>query len=95
MNPSIKMEVGIEDCLHIEFEYNKSRWDHVTNGAGCSFRDSPRIDRAGTSRCSLQVSSEGCGDGQDLFPSRQDSDKAHGAGYHSSGICWNRYFEVL
>jgi len=22
---SIKMEVGIEDCLHIEFEYNKSR----------------------------------------------------------------------
>lgn len=23
---SIKMEVGIEDCLHIEFEYNKSRW---------------------------------------------------------------------
>ena len=25
MNTSIKMEVGIEDCLHIEFEYNKSR----------------------------------------------------------------------
>jgi vacuolar protein sorting-associated protein 26 len=24
-NTSIKMEVGIEDCLHIEFEYNKSR----------------------------------------------------------------------
>lgn len=24
-NNSIKMEVGIEDCLHIEFEYNKSR----------------------------------------------------------------------
>jgi len=23
---SIKMEVGIEDCLHIEFEYNKSRY---------------------------------------------------------------------
>ena len=22
----IKMEVGIEDCLHIEFEYNKSRY---------------------------------------------------------------------
>ena len=22
---SFKMEVGIEDCLHIEFEYNKSR----------------------------------------------------------------------
>ncbi len=24
-NKSIKMEVGIEDCLHIEFEYNKSK----------------------------------------------------------------------
>ena len=26
LNNSIKMEVGIEDCLHIEFEYNKSKW---------------------------------------------------------------------
>lgn len=25
-NTSIKMEVGIEDCLHIEFEYNKAKW---------------------------------------------------------------------
>lgn len=25
MNSSIKMEVGIEDSLHIEFEYNKSK----------------------------------------------------------------------
>jgi vacuolar protein sorting-associated protein 26 len=25
-NPSIKFEVGIEDCLHIEFEYNKSKY---------------------------------------------------------------------
>lgn len=24
-NNAIKMEVGIEDCLHIEFEYNKSK----------------------------------------------------------------------
>lgn len=24
--PGIKMEVGIEDCLHIEFEYNKSKY---------------------------------------------------------------------
>lgn len=23
---SDKMEVGIEDCLHIEFEYNKAKW---------------------------------------------------------------------
>ena len=26
MNSSIKMEVGIEDCLHIEFEYNRSKY---------------------------------------------------------------------
>lgn len=25
VNTSIKMEVGIEDCLHIEFEYNKAK----------------------------------------------------------------------
>lgn len=25
INNSIKMEVGIEDCLHIEFEYNKAK----------------------------------------------------------------------
>ena len=28
-NYSIKMEVGIEDCLHIEFEYNRSKYVHV------------------------------------------------------------------
>ncbi|KAJ7298081.1 hypothetical protein O6H91_18G042000 [Diphasiastrum complanatum] len=26
INNSIKMEVGIEDCLHIEFEYSKSKY---------------------------------------------------------------------
>lgn len=26
INNSIKMEVGIEDCMHIEFEYNKSKY---------------------------------------------------------------------
>ncbi|KAI7691469.1 hypothetical protein SSS_00790 [Sarcoptes scabiei] len=26
VNAPIKMEVGIEDCLHIEFEYNKSKY---------------------------------------------------------------------
>ncbi|OMJ17719.1 Vacuolar protein sorting-associated protein 26B [Smittium culicis] len=31
INGSIKMEVGIEDCLHIEFEYNKSKRE--TTGA--------------------------------------------------------------
>ena len=29
-NNSIKMEVGIEDCLHIEFEYNKANCVSLT-----------------------------------------------------------------
>jgi vacuolar protein sorting-associated protein 26 len=29
INNSIKMEVGIEDCLHIEFEYNKSKYGAI------------------------------------------------------------------
>ena len=29
-NPTISMEVGIEDCLHIEFEYQKSKF-HVND----------------------------------------------------------------
>ena len=29
MNNPIKMEVGIEECLHIEFEYNKSKYNHL------------------------------------------------------------------
>lgn len=29
MNNPIKMEVGIEECLHIEFEYNKSKYEHL------------------------------------------------------------------
>ena len=34
MNNPIKMEVGIEECLHIEFEYNKSKY-HLK--ANCQF----------------------------------------------------------
>jgi vacuolar protein sorting-associated protein 26 len=29
INNTIKMEVGIEDCLHIEFEYNKAKWEQI------------------------------------------------------------------
>jgi len=33
-NPALKMEVGIEDCLHIEFEYERSKYaiDEVITG---------------------------------------------------------------
>lgn len=41
---SIKMEVGIEDCLHIEFEYNKSKYASfiyisLTSGTTCMNRN--------------------------------------------------------
>lgn len=32
VNNTIKMEVGIEDCLHIEFEYDKSKYVGATGG---------------------------------------------------------------
>ena len=34
INNSIKMEVGIEDCLHIEFEYNKAKYVRRCRKAG-------------------------------------------------------------
>ena len=36
-NNSIKMEVGIEDCLHIEFEYNKSKYE-ISQQRACLIR---------------------------------------------------------
>lgn len=33
LNTTIKMEVGIEDCLHIEFEYNQSKCVARARGA--------------------------------------------------------------
>ena len=36
MNNPIKMEVGIEECLHIEFEYNKSMWENLILNLGDS-----------------------------------------------------------
>lgn len=37
-NNSIRMEVGIEDCLHIEFEYNKSKYDPFHFGPSLSWK---------------------------------------------------------
>jgi len=33
-NSSIKMDVGIEDCLHIEFEYSKSKYSTLLLSIG-------------------------------------------------------------
>ena len=73
-NNSIKMEVGIEDCLHIEFEYNKSK---------CVFFNQAGIFTAHNST-PVQVSPEGRDRREDIFPARSHQDKAHGAVYHST-----------
>jgi hypothetical protein len=41
-NNAIKMEVGIEDCLHIEFEYNKSKYDLSCGSASSIYSQSTR-----------------------------------------------------
>ena len=69
-NNAIKMEVGIEDCLHIEFEYNKSKYDHSPV--------QPTMLTVG------QIPPEGRHCWEDLFPLSPDKDQAHGTIYHSS-----------
>ena len=39
VNNSIKMEVGIEDCLHIEFEYAKSKYSLKARVVATCMRD--------------------------------------------------------
>ena len=84
-NNSIKMEVGIEDCLHIEFEYNKSKYvvldflvllaaPFVLNSKLCLL--SCRVVCAATND---QISPERCHRWQDLLPPGAHKDQAHGA----------------
>ena len=65
---SIKMEVGIEDCLHIEFEYNKSKYEPSI----LLFAHVVDISQ-------VQISLEGCDRGENLLPSCPHQDQAHGA----------------
>jgi vacuolar protein sorting-associated protein 26 len=66
VNTSIKMEVGIEDCLHIEFEYNKAKCVSVRWLA----------------LLMAKVPSEGCDCRQDLLLAGAHQDQAHGAFDH-------------
>jgi hypothetical protein len=69
-NTSIKMEVGIEDCLHIEFEYNKAKSVQLT-----------WLATLGT-KLTTQVSPQRRHCGQDLLPPRPYKDQAYGAIHH-------------
>jgi hypothetical protein len=71
-NNSIKMEVGIEDCLHIEFEYNKSKYV-MTN-----------IQVLLSSLQQYQISFERCYCWQNLLPPGSNKDQAYGVVYHPS-----------
>ncbi|KAM7236319.1 hypothetical protein CapIbe_013505 [Capra ibex] len=80
LNSSIKMEVGIEDCLHIEFEYNKSKWAVPSPHPGGRSRPEPHLLVS-----SLQVPPEGRHCGEDLLPAGADQDQAHGDRHHQAG----------
>jgi hypothetical protein len=71
-NNSIKMEVGIEDCLHIEFEYNKSKYVARTFAPSLGWLTE------------IQISPEGRDCRENLFPTGQNQDQAHGALHHST-----------
>jgi hypothetical protein len=74
-NNSIKMEVGIEDCLHIEFEYNKSKY--------ISFFWLCLVLKRGA-----QISPEGCDCREDLLPSGPYQDQTYGTLNYSTGDDW-------
>ena len=78
INNSIKMEVGIEDCLHIEFEYNKSKsvFSHYAIILCPPFTF--RLNNLLTGYVTRQVPSEGCHRRQDLFLARPHQDQAYG-----------------
>lgn len=76
-NNSIRMEVGIEDCLHIEFEYNKSKYVSSHFGLMLSLK------WHGSSFLHFrQVPSERCHRGQDLLPPRPHKDQTYGTVNH-------------
>jgi len=78
-NNSIKMEVGIEDCLHIEFEYNKSKFVFC-----CLFLSIISLNLCGIS----QISPKGCHCGKDLLPSCTDKDQTYGVVHYSTRNYW-------
>jgi hypothetical protein len=62
--PPIKMEVGIEDCLHIEFEYDKAKYHLKVGYVGAvSWRGFRERSSEGRGFSSCRVGSVGPGSG--------------------------------
>ena len=90
VNNSIKMEVGIEDCLHIEFEYAKSKYSLkarallrfgvcvcvCSRGRHALTRDAHLAGHADAPLCGSPLA--GCCRGQDLLSAGAHQDQAHG-----------------
>ena len=85
INNPIKMEVGIEDCLHIEFEYAKAKYSlkvrsrigppqHRRPRRALRARRPPRLP----THASFLSRPPGCGCWDDFFPAGADQDQAHG-----------------
>ena len=67
---NIKMEVGIEDCLHIEFEYNKSKFVLLT------FLSSP-LDHRISKKKKKKIPPQRCHHWQNLFLGCSSQNKIH------------------
>lgn len=75
------MEVGIEDCLHIEFEYDKQKY-HLK----VRILSSPQVKII---RVTV-VSFTGRYPGQNILPFGANKDQAHGTCCHQERSRWRR-----
>ena len=80
-NNAIKMEVGIEDCLHIEFEYNKSKYHLQDVVLGKIFFLLARLAANPPSRAGPRASLS-----ERLPVAGSNKDQEHGARDHSERI---------
>jgi hypothetical protein len=96
VNNPIKMEVGIEDCLHIEFEYNRSKYhlkDVIIGNARALlfFAPLPNVHVIDVARSSVRSNR------QDLFPACAHQDQTHGNRHHQERIdrLWYNLSSIL
>jgi hypothetical protein len=87
----IKMEVGIEDCLHIEFEFDKQKYHLKVLSAQPAVVSALSLVTSLVAIhrpvCSLLLNTIGRNSGQDLFPAGPHQDQVHGAGGHPPRGC--------
>ena len=84
INSSIKMDVGIEDCLHIEFEYSKSKY-HLKVNIPTPSENRSLSDAFLTRKKSQTLTITAGRDCRtNIFPPGASQNQAHGAQHHPS-----------